>query len=317
MPSLDLNSKDRQHENNDSDDPNNTSEWIVVKKKHKKKTFESAVVLQSHEECVIIPRNQNESIIIPQSQDASIMKIVGNKMKIVGNKLVLICSLSIRDDSKNGRHLKDSYFMKNYESLLEGKLKIILYGYRDEDGYKYIISDNICVQIMKKNEDSFGKYLRSRYFDNNSKYFKFECSINEYYYSQLSPLIDTGFYDIFGGLGMNGEIGNDTIIMQIIDSNDSKAVDTFLSEDLRLGYSNTFYFHGISDSIHAFGRNYGFDEYYIDMKLIKKIVNNEYLMDEIYVIIASFYFHEFFDATNILTMFGNSSERQFLFILKN
>lgn len=190
---------------------------------------------------------------------------------------------------------------------------------KEKNGYKYLISDNIYVQIMRKNEDPFGKYLRSRFFDSNSQYFKFECSINEYYYSQLSPLIDTGFDDIFGGLGMfSWEIGNDTIIMQIINSNDSNAaIDTFLSTDFLINSGSLFHFNGVTDSIHAFGRNYGFDEYYIDMKLIKKIVNKEYLIDEIYVIIASFYFHEFFDATNILTMFGNSGDRQFLFIVKN
>lgn len=114
MPSLGLNSKGRQHENNDSDDPNNTSEWIVVKKKHKKKTFESVIVSQS----------QVDNVIIPQS--------CHNMIKIVGNKLVLICSLSTRDYDRDGMHFKDTYFMKNYESILNGTLKIILYGRKRE-----------------------------------------------------------------------------------------------------------------------------------------------------------------------------------------
>lgn len=139
---------------------------------------------------------------------------------------------------------------------------------------------------------------------------KFECIIQRYNFLPLNIDISNLRLDHTGHL-----ITNDSILMRLFNS-------TTLEE---INFTRMFncggYFCGNENSINnygsSYGSNYGFDKYRKGMSLIKKILNNKIYNDDVYVIIASFFFHDFFDVSGIQTMFGCGCIRQFLFIFKN
>ena len=215
------------------------------------------------------------------------------RIELTGNRLVFI--IPINEDELD--------ILENLKLLQNGTWKVILYAY-NHTGTNYIISDHISAQIMKKNEDYDGKYLLSLYYEKNSRYIKFECIIQRYNFLPL----DT---DNFRLDHMGFPISDESIEMRLFNS-------TTLEE---LNFHHSFgsygYFSGRDDGVHSFGYRYGFYQYRINMRLIKKILNNKIYNEDVYVIIASFFFHDFFDASGIQTMYGTGGTKRFLFIFKN
>ena len=229
--------------------------------------------------------------------DSDVVEIPEYLKEFRGNRLVFI--IPINDDELN--------ILENLKLVQNGTWKVILYGY-NQTGSEYIISDNISSRIMKKNEDNDEKYLLSWYYEKNSRYIKFECIIQRYNFLPLD-IDKSNIQFIYDHMGF--PITNDSIQMRLFNS-------TTLEE---INFHNSFgsfpNFFGHDDSVHSFGSNYGFYQYGKNMSLIKKILNNKIYNNDVYVIIASFFFHDFFDVSGIQTMLGTGGTRRFLFIFKN